>query len=207
MNATDCLVLTSFGTLGPVQRQVRQLLNATHIPTDADCRPAAFCLANATLNGLPAELPGHAWMLLEEDHAEDNPVLVLASAARGVALCVAVNLADRAPLSALLESLGDNSIELLVASPGGTSTHRLKFSRAEAAHLEGLATEFLDIAPEKDPDWMHDFGGAVPRLPALCAHLTPTLYDCSRHLCLILQGSSEDHLRAVQLALRRSVGV
>jgi hypothetical protein len=48
-----------------------------------------------------------------------------------VALYVAMNLTERATLSAFSQAVHDDQLELIVASPGGATSHILRFSGSE----------------------------------------------------------------------------
>jgi hypothetical protein len=194
----------TYGTVGLLQRQTRQLFNTWPIPDDRKVneRAVGFCQADRNTGVLPELLGTQAWMYLEEDSDED-PVLVLAAMEDGVALYVVANLNERATVAALATAVNDRKIELVVASPGGLTSHWLLFSSSEAKYLDDLLAEYLDYCHACDPDWMEAFKRAIPRLPRLCHHLNPALLKCERHRVIVLQGSYDNHLRAVHTALRR----
>jgi hypothetical protein len=56
---------TTFASVGHLQRQIRQLLNAWPLPHDANERPVAFCRANAHIGVLPNELDAVAQRTLK----------------------------------------------------------------------------------------------------------------------------------------------
>lgn len=195
---------TTFGTVGQLQRQTRQLFNAWPIPDDRTLneRAVAFCQADRNTGVLPELLGTQAWMYLEED-SEEDPVLVLAAMEDGVALYVVANLNERATIAALTTAVHDRKIELVVASPGGLTSSWLLFSSSGTKYLEDLLAEYLEHGHPCDPDWLAAFNGPMQRLPRLSQHLNPKLLKCERHNVLVLQGSYENHLRAVHAALRR----
>lgn len=195
---------TTFGTVGLLQRQTRQLFNAWPIPEDRKVneRAVGFCLADRHTGVLPELLGTQVWMYLEEDR-DDDPVLVLAAMEDGVALYVVANLNERATIAALATAVHDRKIELVVASPGGLTSHWLLLSSRETNHLADLLAEYLDYCHPCDPDWLTGFQGAIPRLPSLCRHLNPELIKCEEHRVIVLQGSYDNHLRAVHAGLRR----
>lgn len=190
----------AFGTVGVLQRQVRQLLNADQVPADADARPVALTVASGNLGVLPREMDCRGWVYVEADSSE-NEVLVLACEARNTALYVAINIAEREPLRALQTAFDGNSLELLVASPGVATSHQLDFMPSEAKYVTNLVEEYLELCLPHDRDWLSAFVPAASRLPRLVAHLNPRLAACERQVLLVLQGSSENHLRAVRTAL------
>lgn len=206
MNQLHSRIPTSFGTVGTVARQVRQLLNATCLAEDANERPVAFLLANKNTGVLPEELDCRAWVYLEED-SDDNPVLVLAGAAGEVAVYLAVNLAERATVSALSAAVQKRQVEFFLAAVGGATSHSFYFSPSETKYVEDVLAEYLDLCPAYDPDWLDAFSAGVPCLPTMCAHLHPALEKCSRQTCIVLQGTYDNHLRAVRVALQRSIGI
>jgi hypothetical protein len=194
----------SFGTLGVLQRQVRQLLNGWPVPEEANDRPAAFCLANDHIGVLPSQLHCRSWLLVEPRF--QTPALVLAAEGARTAAYVVVSLTERATLATLVEAFQDGSIELVVAGPGGATSHWLQFTTDDASQLEGVIQEYLDLCLPHDPGWLFEFSSAVPRLPALCQHLNTALAECERQTIILLQGTADNHLRAVRTALKRSTG-
>lgn len=200
MTLSSPLLPTTYGTVGALQRQVRQMLNTTMPPEDADRRPVAFCLANSDIGVLPEELDCRGWMFLEPDSPED-PVLVLAATAGDVAVFLVANLNERGIIAALAAALEDRRIELVIAGPGGANCHQLYFSPAEANYVDGLMAEYLELGMPRDPHWLSTFSAFVPRLPDLCKHLNPALATCERQVVITLQGSYDNHLRAVKAAL------
>lgn len=206
MNDPYTPIPTNFGTVGPLARQVRQLLNAAPLPPDADERATAFCIANTRIGLLAPEFDCRAWMYLEAD-SDDNPVLVLAGVASGVAVYLTANLAERCTVNALALALRQGRIELVLASPGGASSHQFNFPPTEEKYLENVLAEHLEFCPEYDRDWLAVFNAEVPKLPTMCQHLHPALAACERHVCIVLQGNYGNHLRSVSTGLQRSVGV
>jgi hypothetical protein len=176
------------------------MLNTTMPPEDSDRRPVAFYLANSHLGVLPEELDCRGWMFLEPDSPED-PVLVFAATAGRMAVFLAANLNERGIIAALAAALEDRRIELVVAGPGGASCHQLHFSPSEAKHVDGLMAEYLELGYPCDRDWLTSFRPVASRLPDLCKHLNPALATCERQVTIVLQGSYENHLRAVRTAL------
>lgn len=198
---------TSFATVGPLQRQTRQLFNAWPIPDDVvvNERSVGFCPADRSTGVLPELLGTQVWMYLEAD-SEDDPVLVLPAAEDGVAVYVVANLNERATIAALAAAVHDRKIELVVASRGRLTSHWLLLSSSETKYLKGLLAQYLDYSHPCNPDWMEAFKPAISLLPRLCQHLNPQLLKCERHSVIVLQGGYENHLRAVKSALRRCAG-
>jgi hypothetical protein len=188
-------------------RQTRQLFNAWPKPNDVDVneRSVVFCPAARNMGVLPELLNTQVWMYLQKDSDED-PVLVLPAMGEGMAVYVVANLNERATIAALAEAVHERKIELVVASPGGLTSHWLLLSSGETEHLEGVLAEHLDCCHPLDSDWMEAFSPAITRLPRLCQHLNPGLIKCDRHSVIVLQGSYDNHLRAVKTALRRCAG-
>ncbi|RZJ02358.1 MAG: hypothetical protein EOO54_26490, partial [Haliea sp.] len=186
---------TSFGTVGALQRQVRQLLNGLPFPSDVTVnhRPVGFCLADRHLGVLPSTLDARAWMYLQEDSGED-PVLVLPATGNGVAVYLVANLAERATIATLANAILERQLELVTASPGGMTSHWLQLSAGDTTYLEGLLAEYLHLCPACDPSWLDAFSLAIPLLPSLCRHLNPELSKCEQHKVIVLQGTSDNHL-------------
>jgi hypothetical protein len=201
LSRTSSPVPITFGTVGILQRQVRQLLNGWPYPEGSNERPVGFYLANHNIGVLPSELDTCAWMYLQED--SEDPVLVLPGTDGTTAVYVAASLTEGATLSALAEALSERQIELVGAGPGGATSHWLEFSANEAKYLDGLIAEHLDLCSPHNPDWLVSFSSVAPRLPGLCQHLNPALAGCTRHTVIALQGTCENHLRAVRMALHR----
>jgi hypothetical protein len=204
MTSLASAIPTTFGTLGVLSRQTRELLNEWVIPQDANSRPVAICLADRNIDVLPEELNCVSWMYLEED-SEEDPVLVLPAMAGNRTTYIVASLTERATLVPLEAALHHRRIELVIASPGGLTTHCLNFSSEEARHLQYLLDEYLDFCPAHDPDWLEAFTPIAPRLPELCTHLSPAIAQSERNTLLVLQGSYGNHLTLVRKALRQTV--
>jgi hypothetical protein len=117
------------------------------------------------------------------------------------------NLNDRAVLSPLASALDGRRIELVVAGPGAATCHQLYFSPSEARYVGELMAEYLELGLPCDRDWLDAFRPVVPRLPDLFKHLNPALTICDRKVVIALQGSYENHLRAVRAAILRTTGL
>ncbi|MGJ0223492.1 hypothetical protein ACQUZK_08840, partial [Streptococcus pyogenes] len=118
---------------------------------------------------------------------------------------VVANLTERATLTALMDAVSKGRIELAMASPGGLTSHWLQFSPEESKCLDELLAEYHDLCLPHDEGWLTAFSSVVPRLPVLCQHLSPALAQCERHTAIVLQGTYDNHLRAVGAALDRRV--
>jgi hypothetical protein len=94
MTSPQTAVPTTFGTIGLMQRQVRQLLNASLLADVGDDRPVAFYLAGCRFGPLPEAMDCWTWMYVEQDSPHDA-VLVLAAADGAQGLYLAVNLNER----------------------------------------------------------------------------------------------------------------
>jgi hypothetical protein len=79
----------------------------------------------------------------------------------------------------------------------------LQFCPAEAQYVEELMAEYLELGLPCDMQWFAGFEQLAQELPNLCGHLHQALPACERQVAIALQGSYENHLRAVQTALFR----
>ena len=195
---------TSFGTLGMLQRQCRQLLSAPVISPDVNERPVAFALFNKAVGILPEVMDCRHLVLFDKDEKND-PILVLAAVKDKTAVYLAVNLTDRSALRALESAVSDQAIELVLSGPGCATSHSLVMSSAEATSLEDLTAEYLDLALVHDRNWLFDFSAVVPNLPNLLSHMHPALARCERHTAIVLRGDYDAHLSALRTAVRRGV--
>lgn len=195
---------TSFGSLGVLQRQARQLLSAPARYADENERPVAFALFNQDIGVLPDVMDCRHLILFDEDE-RDDPVLILAATEDNIAAYLAVNLRDRAAIEALESAMSNRTIELVLSGPGCGTSHELVMSSAEATSLEALTAEYLDLAGSHNRNWLFGFSAVVPKLPSLLAHMHPRLATCKRHTAIVLQGDYHAHLGALRTAVRRGV--
>ena len=195
---------TSFGSLGVLQRQARQLLSAPARYADENERPVAFALFSQDIGVLPDVMDCRHLVLFDKDE-RDDPVLILAATEDNVATYLAVNLREKAAVEALESAVANRTIEFVLSGPGGGTSHELVMSAAETKSLEALTAEYLDLPQGHDKNWLFGFSAVVPKLPSLLAHMHPRLATCERHTAIALRGDYHAHLSALRTAVRRGV--
>lgn len=192
-------ISTSFGSIGPLQGQLRLFLGcSSHADND---QGAAVAFAH---DGLPK--PGRD---LECQHFVldcDAPLLVLATKHHDSCFYVVVNLADTASRQAFSKAYGFSGLELvMVDSVSRASSYMLAVSHESSKSLREVLAGHEAFLRD-DRLWLLRLGEVISGLPREFARHHADAASSLRHHVLVLFGDRDSHFVGVRDALRRVLG-
>lgn len=191
-------ISTSFGSIGPLQGQLRLLLGCSSHPIDD--KGAALAFAHEGLPRPGRDLDCHHFVL-----DCGAPLLVLAVKHHGSCFYVLVNLADAASRQAFLKAYGLAGPELVMIDRVSlassymmavTDDLRKPLRELVAAHEGMMRDNHL---------WLLRLGEVTSGLPHEFAKVCPDVTSSLDHHVLVLLGDHQAHFAGVREALRSAL--
>jgi len=192
-------ISTSFGTIGPLQGQLRLILGCASHP-DAE-KGAALAFVHP---GLPR--PGRD---LECQHFVlncDAPLLVLATKHHDSCFYVLVNLADSASRQAFSKAYSFSGLELVMIDRLSLASSYLLAVGDESRKALRKAVADHEAVLRDDHLWLLRLGEVTAHLPEEFAKTNPDAGSSVNHHVLVLLGDRHAHFAGVRDALRRALG-
>lgn len=192
-------ISTSFGTIGPLQGQLRLILGCSSHPETE--RGAALAFAH---RGFPQ--PGKD---LECQHFVLDcgaPLLVLATKHHDSCFYVLVNLADAASRQAFSRAYSLSGLELVMIDQLSlASSYMLAVSDDSRKALREVVADHESFLRD-DHLWLLRLGEVTSRLPEEFTKAHPDAASSTNHHVLVLLGDRHAHFAGVRDALRRALG-
>jgi hypothetical protein len=190
---------TNFGTIGPLQNQVRLLLGCTS--DDDSERGAVLAFSHAGLPRIGRDLECHHFIV-----NCDVPFLVLAAKHHDACFYLLVNLADRASRAAFRGAYRSDGLEVvLVGCSSCPSRCRFAVSIAEERRLRDDLNDHEGLLRNQH-FWRLQLGELTSRLPEAFSKLVPEAAACLSHHVVILNGDVEQHFTALRAAVNTALG-
>jgi hypothetical protein len=182
----------NFGTMGPLQRQVRQLLGCG---ASAEEPEAALAFSHA---GLPR--PGRDLNCRHFVLQCDAPMLVLAASHHDACFYLLVNMGDKPSRDAFSRVYHHGKCEVVLADRVSASACSFMLEDDERSQLRAELNAHEGFMRD-DHLWMLQLGELISRLPTEFANRAPGSAACVQHHVLVLQGNRDAHFSAVRAAL------